>query len=239
MNGSIAYINSDISGAALQPRMDKDTAIVCFRLGLWSFIAAHRPNLQVHVSVVAIVSAVLLQFILSRNLECIRKFFANIVATPTKLITFLYLGQIPLRLFGFLDQFSLINVVGVAGFGGLGLSTLYFFHDRFLPMSRSNSLGATEVHDDRDKEIKLDRALQRKITFLLVCEIYHTVIGVVIGVSVMRLLSLCDIDHKHLDLLMTAGLFGPAVFFVLFISLAGVVFGVSWCLHRFYNRWHG
>lgn len=179
-----------------------------------------------------------IQFLLTRDLHIARKHLSTFFSTPTKLITFLYLGQAPLRYSGFLDHFPLTNITGVATFGGVGLSALYLFQDQFLPFSKAESLSlAGEQDDNHCQDIKLDRALQEKVTFLLVGEIYHTVIGVVIGVLAMRICKFCVVDHKHLDLLMTAGLFGPVIFFTLFLSLAGVVFGVSWCLQRFRHGW--
>lgn len=130
-------------------------------------------------------------------------------------------------------------MIGVAGFGGLGLSVFYVAHDRFLSVSQSKALEAADSYGNRSKKIKLDRALQEKLTLLLICEIYHTIVGVVIGALAMGYFEYCNIDHKHLDLLMTAGLFGPTIFFILFISLSGIVFGVSWCLRIYRNWWHG
>ncbi|KAF9444462.1 hypothetical protein P691DRAFT_763375 [Macrolepiota fuliginosa MF-IS2] len=220
MNSTTAYADPKLPVVTCQCSvMDRDVAIV-------------------YTSVVAVVATILIQIFISRNFRYIRKIVANTAATAIKLIFFLSLGQLPVRHSGFLSYLSYADVVGVAGFGGLGLSIFYVFHDRFLPSYGPNVL-TTAGYNDHHNKVKLDRALQEKLTLLLVWEIYHTVFGVMIGVVVMRLLRLCAIDHKHLDLLMTIGVFGPALFFLFFISGTGIGLGGCWCLRRFRNWWHG
>ncbi len=232
MNVTISHINSNLPRTTWGHRVNKDNTTVRRSQSI-TFLAVQLRNQQVYFSVAAIISTAFMQTLPSWNFHSIWKHLSTFLSTPTKLATFLYLGQAPLRYSGCLDHFPLKKVTGVAGFGGIGLSILYLFHDRF----KTNSLAVGGEHDSHSQEIKLDRALQEKVTFLLVCEIYHTVIGVVIGVLTMRICKLCLIDHKHLDLLMTAGLFGPMIFFALFISLTGVVFGISWCLQRSRHWW--
>lgn len=147
---------------------------------------------------------------------------------------FVLLGQTPLRCFGSVDRLSLADVVSVAGFGGVCLSIIYTLQERF----KSTSPHSQETFDTNDlsrhhhprEQVKLDWALQEKITLLFICEIYHTVAGVVLGVLTLRLFDICYIDQKHLDLLMLSGLLGPVIFFALFVLTAGIVFGISWAV---------
>jgi hypothetical protein len=146
---------------------------------------------------------------------------------------FIVLGQTPLRYSGFLNHVSLADSVRVAWFGGLGLSIFYALQERFNSASfqslqTSNVDSQSQHHHDPREEIKLDRALQVKITLLLVCEIYHTIVGVVLGVLAMRFFGLSTINQTHLDLLMFSGFLGPILFFFSFVLAAGIVFGITW-----------
>jgi hypothetical protein len=204
---------------------------------IYRYMLKERYALQIYGPIAAILASVLVHMIASRNLEYTRKFFDAFVATPVKLMAFLLLGKVSLHYFGYLNHFPTMNVIAVAGFGGLGLSIVYLLERFFLPMSESDGFTIAGARPDggQRKEIKLDWALQEEITRQFVCEIYHTVAGVVMGVSVMRLADISAIDHRHLDLLMTAGLLGPTLSFVVVISLALIVFGAMWCLHRCFN----
>jgi hypothetical protein len=146
---------------------------------------------------------------------------------------FICFGQIPLRIYGFLNCVPLIDIIGVAGFGGLGLSTFYALQERFnttpLPSFETSDVDYQNRHHHVFQEkIKLDWALQEKITLLFVCEIYHTIVGVILGVFAMRFFELSSINQASLDILMFSGFLGPMVFFSWFVLMTGIVFGIMW-----------
>jgi hypothetical protein len=198
---------------------------------------SHEPYVQVYIPAAVVVSTFLVQIFLWRSFDQMCKLFYAFGSAPIRLVTFLLLGRAPLSYFGHLNHFPLASIIGVAGFGGLGLSTIYLVQSYFFPTAGSKFWTAAEEYSSRQKDVKLDWALQEEMSLRLVCEIYHTVAGVVIGVLIMRLFKVSVIDHKHLDLLMTAGLFGPTISFILVISLAIIVFGVIWCLRKPYHWW--
>ncbi|KXN81219.1 hypothetical protein AN958_05734 [Leucoagaricus sp. SymC.cos] len=177
--------------------------------------------------------------IVLKNINCTRKLFEAFTSPPTKLIAFLLLGRMPLQYFGYLKDIPLPSVVGVAGFGGLALATLYLSQKRCLPVSGPQAFSPKEEGRERREEIKLDWALQEFMILQLVGEIYHTVAGIAMGVWVMRILKLCVIDQQHLDLLMAAGMLGLMLAVILVISLAVLGFGAIWCALRCRDLWEG